>query len=793
MKNNRIQHKKSDRVGSNQFILLIIALVILLNFGLTKISAQTTVTTSGGNASGSGGSANYTVGQIAYNTNTGANGSGAQGVQQAHEISVVIDMQLGKTVDNSTPNVNDNVVFTITATNNNTSMTATNIDIIDNITSDFTYISHISTGGTTYTPGTDTWDIPSLGPGASAILELTVKVLASGDNTATLNLFDQTDPTSANNSGYAAVTVSGSSGGGGGGIESDGSMAEKIATRNYTRLKTNRTRSFDDKIQLMLFREFDVKSGLLVPSNNLKSETSNILDFIPEDGPSDTDPHIVTPEDLLYLSNAIEVFSVDYFRYDNKRLASILAMTTQNGTVYNHTKMVCDRLTGGNLQRIDMVSIFDHAFIRGMLIQENGDIDYTISFVAYESGGTYVVDNQWLNEDYIIPFSSDVFNFQVWSASPTECIILAEEILNRMETDKGLQILNNGNQKIPDVYVQNGYYKDGNLYINIRNLANASEITVSGNLTRTENGDRENFRRTISVNPDNGLNNFIEIPTGYIFDIGFGLYSNISQDRDELYFADGPWGKYHEVNGGIIDTFEIFPHTNTSVEPDEYLVERDVSITGEVRTYVSLFKSLIVGNRPVDLSSYNQLEFTANGSGTIEVIVALDGIKSWSDQPRKIIHLEPEINTYTINYFDLHSKKPDYLSFTGENVVSVVFNAIGNNTTYTDFEMNISDLKFKNGITDIEFPGLLNKSVTCYPNPFSYETTISFNLNKDCGVKIVLYNQAGQEIRTIADQKFIQGINNVRFNREGIKDGTYIYKLITENSSVIKKITIIGN
>lgn len=61
--------------------------LFLVFFGLTGIFAQEAVPASGGDASGSGGSASFTVGQIVYTTNTGTTGSVAQGVQQAYEIS----------------------------------------------------------------------------------------------------------------------------------------------------------------------------------------------------------------------------------------------------------------------------------------------------------------------------------------------------------------------------------------------------------------------------------------------------------------------------------------------------------------------------------------------------------------------------------------------------------------------------------------------------------------------------------------------------------------------------------
>ena len=61
---------------------------LLLGLGLAA-QAQQATTATGGDASGSGGTVAYSVGQIVYTTVTGANGSIAQGVQQPYEISIV--------------------------------------------------------------------------------------------------------------------------------------------------------------------------------------------------------------------------------------------------------------------------------------------------------------------------------------------------------------------------------------------------------------------------------------------------------------------------------------------------------------------------------------------------------------------------------------------------------------------------------------------------------------------------------------------------------------------------------
>lgn len=74
-------------------------LTLVLCFGIVLVNAQQATTAAGGSATGSGGTVTYSVGQIAYTTNTGSNGSIAQGVQQPFEISVVLG------IDNPTINL----------------------------------------------------------------------------------------------------------------------------------------------------------------------------------------------------------------------------------------------------------------------------------------------------------------------------------------------------------------------------------------------------------------------------------------------------------------------------------------------------------------------------------------------------------------------------------------------------------------------------------------------------------------------------------------------------------------
>jgi hypothetical protein len=73
-----MKHKKT--ITSIAFLLL----------GLGGLHAQESPTSSGGEATGTGGTASYSVGQVVYTTATGTNGSVAQGVQQPYEISTTV-------------------------------------------------------------------------------------------------------------------------------------------------------------------------------------------------------------------------------------------------------------------------------------------------------------------------------------------------------------------------------------------------------------------------------------------------------------------------------------------------------------------------------------------------------------------------------------------------------------------------------------------------------------------------------------------------------------------------------
>jgi len=82
---------KTERIG--------IILLFTFIFFLSAIQAQEVIPATGGNAAGSGGTVSYTVGQVVYKTNSGTNGSVAEGVQQPYEISEIIGIKEAKDIN----------------------------------------------------------------------------------------------------------------------------------------------------------------------------------------------------------------------------------------------------------------------------------------------------------------------------------------------------------------------------------------------------------------------------------------------------------------------------------------------------------------------------------------------------------------------------------------------------------------------------------------------------------------------------------------------------------------------
>lgn len=124
-----------------------------------------------------------------------------------------LDLSLLKGVSDTTPDEGDTIVYSLIV-ENLSDVPATNIVVLDELDGiDVTYVSHSANRpGTTYTPGSGTWTIPSLSAGQSIRLDITVTVNTgtagnSITNNASIDAVDQDDVNPDNDTDDATITV----------------------------------------------------------------------------------------------------------------------------------------------------------------------------------------------------------------------------------------------------------------------------------------------------------------------------------------------------------------------------------------------------------------------------------------------------------------------------------------------------------------------------------------------------------------------------------------------------------
>ncbi|MCK4911578.1 MAG: DUF11 domain-containing protein, partial [Thermodesulfovibrionales bacterium] len=120
------------------------------------------------------------------------------------------DLEVSKIVNDTTPDPDQLITYTIDVTNNGVS-NATGVQIIDQLPSGVTYDS--DNAGGLYNPGTGIWVAGSIDDGATKtlIINATVDSDASGsiDNDASIQTATQLDPDTSNNSDTATIAVGG--------------------------------------------------------------------------------------------------------------------------------------------------------------------------------------------------------------------------------------------------------------------------------------------------------------------------------------------------------------------------------------------------------------------------------------------------------------------------------------------------------------------------------------------------------------------------------------------------------
>jgi len=189
------------------------------------------------------------------------------------------------------------------------------------------------------------------------------------------------------------------------------------------------------------------------------------------------------------------------------------------------------------------------------------------------------------------------------------------------------------------------------------------------------------------------------------------------------------------------------------------------------------------------LSGYYQLH--TSGTDFIGVMATLLDASKTGRVASIAESISDTTSEYTYFSFDF-----DYTGGNGENAAFLelqftmsmgVANQIGSYFLLDDVEVSgVTAIESEYGLTPSSFRLEQN-----YPNPFNPSTTFEFILPNSTDVQLLIYNQIGQKVASVVNDRLSAGIHQVNWSSGELPAGVYYYRLFTDNFSATKKLIIL--
>lgn len=78
-----------------------------------------------------------------------------------------------------------------------------------------------------------------------------------------------------------------------------------------------------------------------------------------------------------------------------------------------------------------------------------------------------------------------------------------------------------------------------------------------------------------------------------------------------------------------------------------------------------------------------------------------------------------------------------------------------------------------------------------YPNPFNPVTAIDYNIPANGRVTLKIFDMSGKEVTTLIDKEQAAGFYSVNFDASKLSSGNYIYRIESNNNSIVKILTLV--
>ena len=484
-----------------------------------------------------------------------------------------------------------------------------------------------------------------------------------------------------------------------------------------------------------------------------------------------------TPADVPSISNAVAVNSID-FTYANQCRAVAFATETL-GSVYSHTKPVCDRLKGAQLIDISNFTINSLNFTKYTLKQPQGNIEYAMSFsVGIKAGrNSFSYQSNWLNDDYVA--EDTMYNYQIWGATPYYCVDMAVSILNKLNAIMPVKQLK-PSAALPATYFVAGSRNGTDLVLNVTNKTAGVSGYVTVQDLPNESSLSDSPIRTIPFTVAANGNASIKISELDNYESAISLYVN-GKKEDALFMTDGAWSVDSTVGGTVINNFEVNNDTSyTENVTDEFRVLRNVTLNASSNTYVSVYKLMKGGGDPVDFTGYNSLKITASGAANtrLHIYLVKNSITAWANQYSYTLPLTVTPKDYIIDLADFVSAgSADKINPNDLSTVVFSYEITDNHTT--TFNGTLSKISFSK-LSAAYYTNTAAGSLIVYPNPTNGSFTAGFNATTTSAVSIRIIEAAtGRSVLTESITPVI-GNNNIPLQIN--EPGSNAYFILMEGS-----------
>lgn len=370
--------------------------------------------------------------------------------------------------------------------------------------------------------------------------------------------------------------------------------------------------------------------------------------------------HVIS-RSLLANDQLSEVYAADIV--DNQHKIGALLIVKSFDEVYEPTKYIVNRLEGAVIEEVFNYTFRNiYSFVVAKYRTPEGKTAFSTNFSTYNNAeGLHILESHWHKESY--PRGFEFNNIQTWAENLVSLEISIAKVLNQVMDQAG-NFEEMYATKSPGVYIAKQQFQNGFITLEIVNENQVGEITVI-----EETSNRAHQPKSYQLSLSGFEREEVTIPAGSATNLE-GFLKVKKSKKPVVDLGNGSWGVFYQQGEAAINSFHI-EQLQAKENNQEYLVSNNINVAGRFRGQVTFHRTMNPQQAGLDISTFNTLSFVSTGVGQVEVILLLDGIEEFDQQPSITVNLDPNLEQQSFDFsaFSGH----EYLANGGHLLKSIAF------------------------------------------------------------------------------------------------------------------------